>query len=483
MSSRRARRDDARTRPREDARASVSGAGCIDDARARVASSSRRPTTRVRGRRRAVGVTVGTSRRGRRMGAMGSRRGGRRRDAKTCACDSIRFDSIRFDSIAIRRAKAIDAVMRRDETDERAVRDARDARSTRSGTFTMEEFRLNKRGLGVSSQQRLDALTEGRGSEAASVSASASASKSELREEVDEFIMGVADLDFVGVLGTGSGGVVRRARHKRTGEALAVKNIAISFARDDDGWKRIITELRTLHKSTCEYIVRSRGAYFDQGSVSLIMEYMDGGTMSDATKVLGRWEEEDLAATTAMLADGLHYLHTTLNVVHRDIKPINVLLNLRGEAKLSDFGVSGYLIDASKCHSWVGTVTYMSPERIQGDSYEYTADVWSMALTIVECALGRFPYNPPDVSRRFSFWDLLDIVVKDPVPRLRPELQISDEFDNFVALGLNKDPSGRMLARNMIAHPWIFGRDRSDDKRRLAELTARVLATKNASSN
>ena len=64
--------------------------------------------------------------------------------------------------------------MKRDETDERAVRDARDARSTRSGTFTMEEFRLNKRGLGVSSQQRLDALTEGRGSEAASVSASAS---------------------------------------------------------------------------------------------------------------------------------------------------------------------------------------------------------------------------------------------------------------------------------------------------------------------
>ena len=412
-------------------------------------------------------------------GGMGSRRGRRRRDAKTCACDSIRFDSIRFDG---RRANAIDEAMKRDETDERAVRDARDARSTRSGTFTMEEFRLNKRGLGVSSQQRLDALTEGRGSEAASVSASASASKSELREEVDEFIMGVADLDFVGVLGTGSGGVVRRARHKRTGEALAVKNIAISFARDDDGWKRIITELRTLHKSTCEYIVRSRGAYFDQGSVSLIMEYMDGGTMSDATKVLGRWEEEDLAATTAMLADGLHYLHTTLNVVHRDIKPINVLLNLRGEAKLSDFGVSGYLIDASKCHSWVGTVTYMSPERIQGDSYEYTADVWSMALTIVECALGRFPYNPPDVSRRFSFWDLLDIVVKDPVPRLRPELQISDEFDNFVALGLNKDPSGRMLARNMIAHPWIFGRDRSDDKRRLAELTARVLATKNASS-
>ena len=333
----------------------------------------------------------------------------------------------------------------------------------------MDEFRLNKLGLGVSAQN-LRALGDDGGP-------SASASTSEVREanEQDEFILGVADLDIVGVIGTGSGGVVRLAKHKRTDEALAVKNIAISLARDDDGRKRIITELRTLHKSSCEYIVRSLGAFFDQGSVNLVMEYMEAGTMSDATKYLGPWGEDDLAAATAMLADGLHYLHTKLSVVHRDIKPCNVLLNLRGEAKLSDFGVSGHLVDASKCHSWVGTVTYMSPERIQGESYEFTADVWSFALTVMECALGRFPYNSPDVARRYSFWDLLDVVVKEPVPCLRPKLNVSEEFDNFVALGLNKDPSGRMLARNMIAHPWIFGRDRREDKRKIAALSRSAL--------
>ena len=343
--------------------------------------------------------------------------------------------------------------------------------STTSGTFTVDEFKLNARGA-VVADGRSDG---GRGrDDARARDASASVSESECGER-DGFILGAADLELVGVIGTGSGGVVRLATHKRTGEALAVKTIAISLARDENERKRIVTELRTLHKSECDYIVRSSGAYFDRGSVSLVMEYMDGGTMSDATKYLGKWVEQDLAAATSMLADGLHYLHTKLNVVHRDIKPCNVLLNLRGEAKLSDFGVSGHLTDASKCHSWVGTVTYMSPERIQGESYEYTADVWSFALTMVECALGRFPYNPPDVSRRLVFWDLLDIVVQDPVPNLRPELDVSDEFDNFVALGLNRDPTGRMLTKNMIAHPWIFGRDRASDKRRIAALAARHL--------
>jgi mitogen-activated protein kinase kinase 1 len=340
----------------------------------------------------------------------------------------------------------------------------------------MDEFRLNRLGLGVSAQN-LRALGDDGGP-------SASASTSEVREanEQDEFILGVADLDIVGVIGTGSGGVVRLAKHKRTDEALAVKNIAISLARDDDGRKRIITELRTLHKSSCEYIVRSLGAFFDQGSVNLVMEYMEAGTMSDATKYLGPWGEDDLAAATAMLADGLHYLHTKLSVVHRDIKPCNVLLNLRGEAKLSDFGVSGHLVDASKCHSWVGTVTYMSPERIQGESYAFTADVWSFALTVMECALGRFPYNSPDVARRYSFWDLLDVVVKEPVPCLRPELDVSQEFDNFVALGLNKDPSGRMLTRNMIAHPWIFGRDRREDKRKIAARSRAALEARTSAN-
>lgn len=87
---------------------------------------------------------------------------------------------------------------------------------------------------------------------------------------------------------------------------------------------------------------------------------------------------------------------TLRQVVHRDIKPSNLLLNGAGEVKISDFGVSGQLASSvSNCLSWVGTVTYMSPERIKGDSYSFDSDLWSLGLTLLECALGRFPYPPP----------------------------------------------------------------------------------------
>ena len=62
--------------------------------------------------------------------------------------------------------------------------------------------------------------------------------------------------------------------------------------------------------------------------------------------------------------------------------------------KISDFGVSGQLSHSvAKCRSWVGTVTYMSPERIRSELYSYTADIWSLGLTVVECVLGRYPYS------------------------------------------------------------------------------------------
>jgi len=79
--------------------------------------------------------------------------------------------------------------------------------------------------------------------------------------------------------------------------------------------------------------------------------------------------------------------------VHRDIKPANLLVNLKGDVKITDFGVTAGLHDSvSTCTTFVGTVTYMSPERIRNSSYSYAADIWSLGLTVLEFATGRFPY-------------------------------------------------------------------------------------------
>ena len=131
-----------------------------------------------------------------------------------------------------------------------------------------------------------------------------------------------------------------------------------------------------------------------------------------------------LGKITAAVLSGLIYLYDTHRIMHRDIKPSNVLVNSKGAIKLCDFGVSGELVN-SVANTFVGTSTYMAPERIQGSNYTIKSDVWSVGLMVMELAIGRFPFDASENqggakedAGMGGILDLLQQIVHEPPPRL-----------------------------------------------------------------
>jgi len=261
-----------------------------------------------------------------------------------------------------------------------------------------------------------------------------------------------ADLHVLHNIGHGSSGVVQKVLHVPSDSVLALKIIPVEA--DDAKRKQILLELKTLHESMHESIVSFYGAFFREGAVHVCLQYMDASLLDVARSEGCALPEPVLAGITRPVLQGLVYLHRERHMIHRDIKPANVLVDVNGHVKLADFGVSGELHHTlAKCASWVGTVHYMSPERIQGSSYSYDSDVWSLGITLLELGNGAFPYPPERDGRRLSFWDLLDAIVESPPPT--PPTHFSAPFHAFITACLQKEPAERASSSQLLDHPML----------------------------
>lgn len=141
--------------------------------------------------------------------------------------------------------------------------------------------------------------------------------------------------------------------------------------------------------------------------------------------------------------------------MHRDIKPSNVLVNSRGMIKLCDFGVATETVN-SVANTFVGTSTYMAPERIQGGAYTIKSDVWSVGLTVMELAIGRFPFDASDSAAGdrasagpMGILDLLQQIVHEPAPKLPKSEAFPAILDDFIAKCLLKSPDERPTPREL----------------------------------
>ncbi len=241
----------------------------------------------------------------------------------------------------------------------------------------------------------------------------------------------------------GAGGMARvfLARDEVLDRAVAVKILNHGHEGTDIG-DRFRREGRTAAKLSHPNIVTVYGAgegELEGREVSyIVMEYVPGGDLKTVIDGEGRLENARLARLGAEVSSGLVHAHEK-GVIHRDIKPHNVLIDSRGRSKLTDFGIARALdaTTATQTGSYLGTALYSSPEQLKGEKVTPKSDVYSLGVTLYQAAVGQTPFTgtPIEVASQH--------VSQEPAIPSVLGANLSDEVEAIILDCVRKDPDHR----------------------------------------
>jgi len=249
-------------------------------------------------------------------------------------------------------------------------------------------------------------------------------------------------------LGEGSYGSVYKAIDKRDQQVVAVKVLEMEA---DEDISELEGEINILKTCKSKYIVSYKGSFQKDGNIWIVMEYCGAGSICDLMAICEKTlDEEQIAVIMKASLEGLDYLHKCKKI-HRDIKSGNILLTTEGDCKLADFGVSAELTSTmSKRKTVIGTPYWMAPEVLQSSEYDGKADIWSLAITAIEIAVGEPPHSEVHPMRAIF------LIPNSPEPTLPDPSAWSADFNDFLKTCLNKDPSKRPSAEHLLKnHPFI----------------------------
>ena len=233
-------------------------------------------------------------------------------------------------------------------------------------------------------------------------------------------------------------GVVYKALDTRLERTVALKVLAAHLLTDEDAKRRFEREAKAAAALDNSNIATVFEIGEENGQSFIALQFVDGPTIQEKIKERPLPLDEALYIA-CQVAQGLQEAHEK-GIVHRDIKAANILLNSKGQAKITDFGLA-HLAERSKLTksgTTLGTPAYMSPEQAQGETIDRRSDIWSLGVLLYEMVAGKHPF-PGEYDQAVVY----SIINEQPEPVTALRRGVPPKVDDLLDKALAKDPGGR----------------------------------------
>lgn len=250
-------------------------------------------------------------------------------------------------------------------------------------------------------------------------------------------------------LATGGHGQIFTGHDRLTGDPVVIKRLKKDIVAQDPVFiNRFTQESKLLRQLNHPNIVRMLTTYEQDGERSIVMEYIPGGSLRQLLEQKGRLPLEQVLTIGLELADALSRAHY-LGIIHRDIKPDNVLLASDGAPRLTDFGTARLLredVRLTQGGVFLGSPAYMSPEALQGNEPDARSDIWSLGVMLFEMIAGERPFAGSQITT------ILISILNDPLPDMQQlRTDVPPALVNLLQRMMTKDPARRIPSMRQVA--------------------------------